>query len=415
MNTIKVTILTIGDELLIGQVVDTNSSWMGETITREGFEIVCKQSIGDNKAAIIEALDSLLKKSDVVLITGGLGPTKDDITVKTLANYFNSDFEFNSDVYKNVERIILPRVGRVNAHNKSQAMVPSKARIFVNTMGTAPILWFEENNKVVVSMPGVPYEMISAMERDIIPALKVRFSISKSITYTTIVVTGITEAELAEELMAFEDALPENVSLAYLPSAGYIKLRLTGKAFTDKFEPYLQKLKQLVSTYLISEDEILPERILAKRLIQNKLTLSTAESCTGGNIAHKLTSVPGSSNFFKGSIVAYENQIKSKLLNVPQELIIEYGAVSEEVVKAMAINVCLIMNTNIGIATSGIAGPDGGTKEKPVGTVWVAWCINGKTTARKMQYPYTRTVNIERTTSLAILECVNIVNRIVKN
>ncbi|MFB6320688.1 CinA family nicotinamide mononucleotide deamidase-related protein [Saccharicrinis sp. FJH54] len=400
---IKVHIITIGDELLIGQVIDTNSAWMGEYLSREGFEVAGKQSVKDDRNAITTALDFALLHSDIVLITGGLGPTKDDITVKVLASYFNSGFIFNDEVLKNVERIILPRIGHINAHNRSQAEVPEKARIIMNSLGTAPILWFEEHGKVVVSMPGVPYEMKHAMTQDVVPQLIDKFKLQNLNKYKTIVVSGITEAELAENLAEFENALPESIRLAYLPSPGYIKLRLTGKNAGPAYDTYLNRLKHEVRSILVSEDEILPEWILAGLISDKNLTVATAESCTGGLIAHKITSVPGSSKYFKGSVVAYDNAVKIDLLDVPEELLEQYGAVSEEVVIAMALGVSRRLKTEIGIATSGIAGPDGGTPEKPVGTIWLGWCIKGDCFAKKLSLHYTRQVNIERTATNALM------------
>lgn len=403
MKSVKTYIITIGDEILIGQITDTNSAWMGDYLSKKGFEIVGKQSVKDNAVAIHHALDMALKAADVVLLTGGLGPTRDDITVKTLADYFHSGFVFNERVLKNVERIVLPRVGHINNHNRSQAEVPEKAQVIMNTLGTAPILWFEEDQKVVVSMPGVPYEMKKAMEMDVVPKLLQKYQLANVIIYKTIVVAGITEAELAEDLEAFENDLPDNISMAYLPSPGYIKLRLTGIEAGSTYETCLGRLKKEVGHILVSEDEVLPERILAKLLKDKKLSVATAESCTGGLMAHKITSVPGSSAYFKGAIVAYDNQVKTEMLNVPQEILDQYGAVSEEVVTEMALGVCDKLHTDIGIATSGIAGPDGGTPEKPVGTIWVGWCIKGNCYAKQLNLPYTRDVNIQRTTSNALM------------
>ncbi|MFB6341245.1 CinA family nicotinamide mononucleotide deamidase-related protein [Saccharicrinis sp. FJH62] len=400
---VRVHIITIGDELLIGQVIDTNSAWIGEYLSKEGFEVTGKQSVKDERNSIVSALDYALENSDVVLITGGLGPTNDDITKKVLAAYFNSGFVFNEDVLENVERIILPRIGHINAHNRSQAEVPEKARIIMNSLGTAPIMWFEEKGRVVVSMPGVPYEMKKSMELDVVPQLIQKFNLQNLNIYKTIVVSGITEAELAENLSEFEYDLPESISLAYLPSPGYIKLRLTGKNAGSAYDTYLNRLKHEVGSILVSEDEILPERILARLISDKNLTVATAESCTGGLIAHKITSVPGSSKYFKGSVVAYDNAVKMDMLDVPEELIINYGAVSEEVVIAMALGVSRRLNTAIGIATSGIAGPDGGTPEKPVGTIWLGWCIKGDCFAKKLSLPYSRQVNIERTATNALM------------
>jgi nicotinamide-nucleotide amidase len=409
-RSITINILTIGDELLIGQTLDTNSARMGQMLVAEGFEIVSKETVGDSGEAILSALSRSQTISNVTLITGGLGPTKDDITTKTLAHFFRTKFVFNQDVYNNVERIILPRLGHINSLNRSQAMVPESARVFINRMGTAPILWFEHEKHIFVSMPGVPYEMNTAMENDIIPALKAHFSFENNLLYRTLVVGGITEAELAEKLESFEDSLQQGITLAYLPTPGFIKLRLSGKNMTDelrhRFSANFNMLISIVGEWLLSVNYEEPTKILYEMLFERGLTISTAESCTGGLIASKITQISGASKVFKGSVVAYNNDVKAHLLHVSESDLSDWGAVSETVVEQMATGVAKLLSTDISIAVSGIAGPDGGSAEKPVGTVWFAWNIKGNIFTKKVVYPFDRQVNIERTAVTSIVELI---------
>lgn len=413
MNRTKtVNILTIGDELLIGQTVDTNSARMGQMLVAEGFEVVSKETVGDSAIAIASALSRSVTISDITLITGGLGPTKDDITTKTMAQFFGTSLVFNQEVYNNVERIILPRLGNINALNRSQAMVPANARVFINRMGTAPVLWFEHEKHIFVSMPGVPYEMLTAMEHDIIPALKSHFNIENHMLLRTIVVGGITEAELAEMLEPFENGLPPQITLAYLPTPGFIKLRLSGKHLSPDlmhhFSAQLNRLISMVDKWLLSVHFDDPVLILHEMLKERGLTLATAESCTGGLIASNITRIPGASQVFKGSVVAYNNDVKKSLLQVSHDDLLSHGAVSEPVVVQMANGVKRLLATDISVAVSGIAGPDGGSPEKPVGTVWFAWNAMGEIFTKKVVYPYDRQVNIERTAITALVELIKI-------
>jgi len=372
----NVEIITIGNELLIGQVVDTNSAWIGQKLNEVGFDVIRVTSIQDTKEAINSTLKEALNRAQVVLLTGGLGPTKDDITKETLADYFNSKLVFNQSVYDNVTNLLKGRVKNINKLNEGQAFVPECCEVINNTEGTAPIMWFEENGKVIVSMPGVPLEMKTTMRNTIIPRLQKRFT-SGYIIHKTIQVFNIPEAVLAEQLEDWEATIPDYISLAYLPGAGKIRLRLTAKT-ADKdlanvdMASLTTALHKYIGNHIFSLEDKPVELVLGEKMKQNGRTIAVAESCTGGKIGHLITSVPGSSKFFKGGVIAYDNAIKADLLGVKEEALEKYGAVSKQVVEQMALGVKDLLQTDYAVATSGIAGPDGGTKEKPVGTVWIA-------------------------------------------
>jgi len=408
----KVEIITIGDELLIGQITDTNAVWMAHELTQHGFEVVAISTIGDNANDIIRALDTAFERSDILLLTGGVGPTDDDITKHTLCQYFHTALEFNDDVLQNIESIFLKRNISVNQLTKKQAYVPANCTVIQNKEGTAPILWFDKDNKVVVSMPGVPHEMKTAMSDDIIPKLKQQFQV-KEYLKRSFIVTDITESDLATKLVEFELQLPVGFSLAYLPSLGFIRLRLSVWGVENISEIKLQtkKLKKILGSYYISKGEKMLEEILGNKLLKKKLTVSTAESCTGGHIAHKLTIVPGASAYFAGSIISYSNSVKVKLLNVDKGILESHSAVSKEVVEQMVLNVAKSLNTDCSIAVSGIMGPLGGTKDKPVGTVWIATMYNGNIQTQKYNVGRNRRQNIERTTNIAILQLLKMITK----
>lgn len=403
----NIEIITIGNELLIGQVVDTNSAWMGQLLNNAGFDVSQISSIQDTKAAIVRALDQSLERVDVVLMTGGLGPTKDDITKETLAEYNNSKLVFNQQVYNDVERFLKGRVKGINKLNRGQAYVPECCQVISNTMGTAPIMWFEKDNKIVVSMPGVPSEMKKAMTSDILPRLKKRFN-TGHILHKTIQIFNIPEAVLAEQLEEWEDSLPNYISLAYLPNPGKIRLRLTAKTDdVERAEGDIQRLVkhlyELVGDNIFSEEDVSVERLLAKELTKRGKTLASAESCTGGNIGHLITSLPGSSVYYKGGVIAYENSVKEAVLNVKTSDLENYGAVSQQVVEQMASGVRNLLKTDYAVATSGIAGPDGGTDEKPVGTVWVAAAGDFGVMSKCYNFGKLRERNIQRASEAAIV------------
>lgn len=403
----KVEIITIGDEILIGQIVDTNSAWMAVELNRAGFDVVQITSVRDQEQHIVEALDLALSRADVVLFTGGIGPTKDDLTKQTLCRYFNAKLVFDEQVYANIENLLKHRSRAMNELTKSQAMVPDNAVIIQNPVGTAPITWFEKDGKVIVSMPGVPYEMKQAMSSAIIPELQQKFAVS-SIIHKTILVHGYPESALAIKIAEWENSLPENIRLAYLPNFNIVKLRLS--AVTDDCKGVdaiiagkLVELKTILGDAILAEDDIPLEGLVGRLLTSSGRTLVTAESCTGGYIAHKITSVAGSSVYYKGSVVAYSNELKTRLLGVSMEALNVHGAVSKEVVEQMAMGAMDLMDADVAIATSGIAGPDGGTAEKPVGTVWISICTKEKKISRIFQFNLDRALNIERTAQTALL------------
>lgn len=407
----KAAIITIGDELLIGQTVDTNSAWIGAELSKSGFDIFRITSIHDRKNDIIYAMDEAAKEADVVLITGGLGPTSDDITKQTLAEYFNTRLVMNLEVLKMIEMMMSRRNFTMNDNSRRQAEVPESCRVLKNAAGTAPGMWFERNGTVFVSMPGVPNEMKYIMNEHVLPELNKRFT-SQIIIHRNIMTYGTFEARLAEILTGFEAGLPANIKLAYLPSSGVIKLRLTGTGHEQEsleaaVSEQVSILYKTIPDLIYAENEESLEMVIGRLLTLKKSSLSTAESCTGGEIAHLLTSVPGSSNYYTGSVIAYDNTVKRHLLGVKEESIKEYGAVSEEVVREMAAGARNLFNTEYAVATSGIAGPDGGTEAKPVGTFWMAVASGKGIVAEKRVFGNDRITNIKRF-SLAALNLLRL-------
>lgn len=399
-------IITIGDELLIGQVTDTNSAWMGRELNKVGIEVIRVVSVRDRADEITEAVDDAMNRADIVLMTGGLGPTKDDITKQTLCAYFDTELVFCEEVFENIKRVLASKIP-MNALNKSQAMVPKDCLVINNRVGSAPVSWFEKNGKVLVSMPGVPQEMITVMSEEVSPRLRKKFD-TDVIIHKTFTVKNYPESVLAEKLESWEEALPESIKLAYLPKPGIIRLRLTGRG-RDKEAVQSQisvegcKLKDILGDAIFDEEDT-PLEILIGNLLREKiLTVSTAESCTGGSIAAKLTSVPGSSDYFKGGIVAYSNEIKESLLGVSSETLKKQGAVSEETVIEMVKGAMKALKTDCAVSTSGIAGPGGGTKEKPVGTVWIAAAYKNEIRTMKQDTDRGREMNVERAGNNAFL------------
>ncbi|WP_430810913.1 MULTISPECIES: competence/damage-inducible protein A [unclassified Carboxylicivirga] len=394
-----VEIITIGNELLIGQVVDTNSAWMGQQLNDAGFDVLRITSIQDTAAAIERALNEALERVDIVLLTGGLGPTKDDITKQTLARIFDSPLVFHQGAYDNMATYLKGRVKGINKLNEGQAYVPACCEVINNPVGTAPVMWFNRPGKVVVSMPGVPIEMKTAMREAVLPRLKKSYH-TGHIIHKTIQVFNVPEAVLAEQLADWEESIPDYISLAYLPNPGKIRLRLSAKTHDRELalrdlDKLTASLHALVGQHIYAEEDKPVHELLGTLLKEKGQSIAVAESCTGGNMAHLITMVAGSSAYFKGGVVAYDNSIKEKVLGVQPDVLEKYGAVSQEVVRQMAEGGRRLMNTDYAIATSGIAGPDGGTKEKPVGTVWIAiagdfgvrsQCFNfGKMRARNIQ------------------------------
>ena len=396
----KAHIITIGDELLIGQTIDTNSAWMGAELSKIGFDVFRKTSVHDDHDGIMEILLQVMGKADVVLLTGGLGPTSDDITKKVLCEFFNSRMVMNAEVLSMVEEMMRRRGVAMNERNRLQAEVPEACRVLTNARGTAPGMWFEKEGTIFVSMPGIPHEMQYIMNEHVIPDLKKRFS-SQSIIHRNIMTYGAPEARLADMLAGFEQSLPGFIKLAYLPSYGVIKLRLTatGKDINHLeriVNEQVSKLRNIIPDLIFSETEESLESAVGRSLKAGNKGMCTAESCTGGKIASLITGIPGSSAYFRGSVIAYDNSIKEELLNVPADVIAKYGAVSEEVVKMMAEGARRLMKTDFSLATSGIAGPDGGTADKPVGIVWIAVSSARGTVAEKHFFYLDRIANIYR-------------------
>lgn len=397
----NVTIINIGDELLIGQVVNTNASTMSRMLTEAGMMVQRTVVVGDVYKDIWVTVDEAMRESDAVLVTGGLGPTKDDITKKLLCEYFDSELEESTVALENVKRIFAARGYELTPVNRAQALVPKCCEVLNNDLGTAPCMWFpstEANGAVLVSMPGVPFEMEWLMRNRVIPKLRETFN-TETIVNKNILVQGIGESFLSDLIEPWELSLPENIKLAYLPVAGMVKLRLTARGITGALP--LQGLYDLAGQYIVGEDCETLDELVHKTLIAKGKTLATAESCTGGNIARLLTAQAGASVYFKGGIIAYSNEVKECALGVKHSTLEANGAVSEETVREMVEGVRQRLGADYAIATTGIAGPTGGTPEKPVGTVWVAVADATHTVTQLMHYGDRRQQTIDRTTNQA--------------
>lgn len=408
-----ISIIVIGDELLIGQVTDTNSGWIARHVNPLGWNVKSIKVIGDNEAEIIKAIDDSFKQTDLVLTTGGLGPTKDDITKEAMRKYFGGEMIYDNEVEKNVLEVVAKRHLKINALTAAQAYVPSSCRVIQNRVGTAPIMWFEKKGKVLVAMPGVPFETEQMMESEVLPQLLKHFCSNEYIEHRTFIVIDYSESALAMKLEQFEENMPSHIHLAYLPRPGIVRLRLTGRS-NDKQQlnadmaALSEQLHVLLDSSIISyEDKPIPA-ILGDMLRKRHMTVSTAESCTGGNIAHEITEIAGSSDYFMGTVVAYSNQVKQSLLCVSASTLEEYGAVSQPVVEQMCTGVAQAIGTQCSISTSGIAGPGGGTPEKPVGTVWICVKCNDKMVAEKYQFPGTRDRVIDRATMTGMLMLIKL-------
>ncbi len=396
----RASVITIGDELLIGQTIDTNSAWIGAELSKAGFDVYKMTSVHDRREDILSAIADAEGKSDVVLITGGLGPTNDDITKPALCEYFNTKLVMNQRVLGMVTEMMSRRNFPMNENNRKQAEVPESGIVLENETGTAPGMWFERNSTIFVSMPGVPHEMKHIMNERVLPELRRRFK-SQTIIHKNIMTYGMPEAKLAENLTDFEAQLPEEIRLAYLPASGIIKLRLTatGKS-KEELEKIVEfqvgKLYMTIPDLIYGEDEETLEMVIGRKLREKRATMCTAESCTGGEIASMITSVAGSSAWYKGSVIAYANDIKIKMLGVPEQVLKKHGAVSKEVVMCMATGSRKVFGTGYSVATSGIAGPNGGSEEKPVGTVWIAVASEKEVIAEKYTFGNDRLINIRR-------------------
>jgi nicotinamide-nucleotide amidase len=402
----KAEIITIGDELLIGQVIDTNSAWIAEQLNMKGIKVHQITSISDDREHILETLKEAENRADIILITGGLGPTKDDITKSTLCEYFASNLVFDQETYNNVEALFKLRGYPVTELNRRQAEVPANCTPIQNRNGTAPGMWFERNEKIFVSMPGVPFEMKTMMTEKVLPKLAGKLNLG-FIVHKTILTQGVGESFLAKTIEDWEDALPKNIKLAYLPQPGMVRLRLSasGKDKAGLFgaiEEQHQKLLKIIPDFIFGYDDETLESVVGKLLRKHKMTVATAESCTGGYIAHLITSVPGSSEYFMGSVIAYSNKVKQAELGVMTGSLEKFGAVSEAVVREMAEGIRKKFGTDFSVSTSGVAGPDGGTDEKPVGTTWIAVATPEKVVSQKFLLGEHRGRNIHKAALAAL-------------
>lgn len=404
-------IISIGDELLYGQTLDTNAHWISHKLDEYNIKVFQRTTIGDDADQILNAFATAAERVDIVLITGGLGPTKDDLTKSLLAEYFGVGMVRHEEVLRDITLLFAKASREVTALNAQQADLPANCQKITNPVGTAPGMWFYENNTVFVAMPGVPYEMKSIMTQGILPKLHEMFS--KGVLHHHIIKTiGITESSLSDLIEDWEVNLPNHIKLAYLPTKGQVKLRMTGSG--DNLNTLKQEIDALkmaimpkIAKYVYGFGTDSLEGVIGQLLNNNNLTLATAESCTGGYLAHMITSVPGSSRYFKGSVIAYSNEVKITQLGVSTEDLKQQGAVSEEVAKAMAEGVRKELDADIAIATTGIAGPDGGTAEKPVGTVWIAYSDKHKTLAKKFNFSRDRTF-IVHWSALAALNMIRL-------
>ena len=397
-------IIAIGDELLIGQVTDTNSGWIARHLTPYGWNVKSVKVVADDAAEIFRAIDEAFEQTDVILMTGGLGPTKDDITKPALCKYFGGSLVHDEATAANVLEVVAKRHIKLNDYTRAQAMVPSSCRVIQNQVGTAPIMWFEKGDKTLVSMPGVPHETETMMLREVIPQLIKKYDSDIDIEYRTFIVIDIIESELAMRLDAFERSLPTYMHLAYLPQPGIIRLRLSGASASAELvnadmDKYSQQLHALLGDNIISDQD--PE-IVGDMLRKHHLTVSTAESCTGGNIAHVITQVAGSSDYFLGAVVSYANEVKENVLGVSSHDIAVNGVVSEPVVRQMVEGACRVIGTDCAVSTSGIAGPGGAVPGKPVGTVWMAAKCNDRVVAQCCHLPGDRNRVINRATTEAL-------------
>ena len=402
----KATIITIGDEILIGQILDTNSRYISRALNAHGIVVAERTSIGDDRTQIVETLDRALSQSEVVIITGGLGPTKDDITKHTLCDYFGSTLRYDEVEAEHIRTLLAVRNIAFNDLNRGQAMVPECCTVLHNAHGTAPGMWGEQNGRVVVSRPGVPFEMQHLIDEEVMPRLKARFEL-REIVHRTMITFGIAESILAERIAKWEEALPDYIRLAYLPAPNVVRLRLSayeveGKEVRHEIDNLFEELRSIIPDNIAGFEEASVEELVHNILINKGLTLATAESCTGGAIASKFTAQAGASAYFLCGVVSYSNESKNKVLGVEMSDITQFGAVSEQVAKAMASGARAISGADFAISTTGIAGPTGGSKEKPVGTVWIGVATPNRCFAVLKNCGTDRSQIISRATAYAI-------------
>lgn len=409
MKTISAEIITIGDEILYGQITDTNSQYISKELDKMGIKVRRQSSVGDQAEDILDALKEAEARVDLVLMTGGLGPTKDDITKKTLCKFFDTELVMNEKVLAMVTKFFEERGREVLEVNRQQAAVPQNCEVLFNRLGTAPAMWFEKSGKIFVSMPGVPYEMKILMQESVLPKIQ-KFFQTPIIFHKVIQTVGQGESYLSEKIAAWEENLPDHIKLAYLPHWGSVSLRLTAmgqdlETLEKEVEAQVNQVVPLIEKYVFGYDKDQLEAVIGQLLMDKGMTVASAESCTGGYIAHLITKVAGSSRYYEGSVISYSNAIKMSRLGVKEETLKNHGAVSEATVREMAEQVRERFKTSIGVASSGVAGPGGGSPEKPVGTVWVALADEGGTYAKKLQLTKDRLLNI-RLTGVLVLDLI---------
>lgn len=404
----KATILNIGDEILIGQIVNTNAAWMSQKLNQHGIAVDQIITVGDTQEAIIDGINQALAHTKLVFVTGGLGPTKDDITKKTLANYFGMELEFHQPSFDNIQQLLAQFGRAADDRYRIQAQMPVGAKVLINKTGTASGMWFEKGDIIVISMPGVPKEVKYLMKYEALPQLQLQLK-TPTIMHRTLNVTGKGETDLSDMLEEFEAKLPSNIKLAYLPNAtmGMVRLRLSAVGndaivLESQLDHQVRKLPVILGNLIFGEEKDTIESVVGQLLLLKGLSLATAESCTGGNIAHKITSVSGCSAYYDGSIIAYSNESKINQLGVKPETLEVHGAVSEEAVIEMARGTQKLLNVDCAIAVSGIAGPLGGSPEKPVGTIWIALTVKEEVYTKKLKLGSDRIENIERTSTIAL-------------
>lgn len=402
---VKAKIISIGDELLIGQVVNTNASWLGNKLTTNGIQVISTLTIGDGEKDILDALTAC-SDVDIVAITGGLGPTADDITKPTMCKYFDTELEFCQDAYDNIMSIFKLRGYPMSKRNEGQAYIPKACKYIPNRYGTAPCMWFEKGKTVYVSMPGVPFEMKNVFEKEILPMLLEHFKVTPYLS-KVVMTTGVGESFLADKIKDWEEALPDFLSLAYLPQYGMVKLRLDGrhpdrKLLQETLDNEIDKLVSLIGDHVFGYDEISIAEAVFKLLKAKGKTVASAESCTGGTIAKMITAISGSSAVFKGTVVSYATEVKENVLNVSHLDVEKYTVVSKQVVEQMAVGVRNLLKTDYAVATTGVAGPDGGTELTPVGTVWIAVATPDGVVSKINNFGKDRGNNIERASITAL-------------
>ncbi len=407
MSNIAAAIITIGDELLIGQVIDTNSAWIAQHLNELGIDVLRRVAVGDDKTAILKALDEELNTASLIIITGGLGPTADDITKPLLNEYFGGKMQVNEQVLEHLKNLFTKRNRPFLERNLKQAEVPDNCTVLFNNMGTAPGMWFKKNDKVIISLPGVPFEMVSIMENEALPKLRERF-ISDALLHRTIVTAGEGESFVAERIQDLEEALPAHIRLAYLPGAGMVKLRLTGRGadkqqLSNELQLRQEEIAARLSNIVVALEDIPLEKILGNWFTANNVTLGLAESCTGGYIAHHITQVPGASGYFSGGIVCYHAELKEQLLGVLKETIEKYNAVSEQTVTEMAQGALKVLNVDYSFAITGLLGPAAESDNEPVGTVWMAVADKDSVKTRVFHFPFDRARNKEMAASMGML------------